>query len=149
MTYEERIDEYIEWDENPHRIIIFSTEEFGLLKQAFLFIERHFGERVSVIVGDDEYLSLTIWDGRDEECTVRAYLDGRIGIYIYRDPFLSFSASFEYASMFIDIHKGGTLEIRMELPGLDSLRYRLDFPKEEFGRMVQAFTEEFSEGGNE
>ena len=66
MTYEERIDEYIEWDENPHRII-FSTEEFGLLKQAFLFIERHFGERVRVIVGDDEYLSLTIWNGRDDE----------------------------------------------------------------------------------
>ena len=148
MTYEERIDEYIEWDENPHRIII-STEEFGLLKQAFLFIERHFGERARVIVGDDEYLSLTIWNGRDDECTVRAWLGGRIWISITRDPFMSFSSCFEYAFMFIDIHQGGTLEIRMELPGLDSLRYRLDFPKEEFGKMLQEFHEEFGEGRNE
>lgn len=147
MTDEKNIDEYIERYENPHRII-FSTEEFGLLKQAFLFIERHFGDRVRVIIGDGEYLSLTIWNGRDDECTVRAWLGGRIWISIIRDPFISFSSYFEYAFMFIDIHQGGTLEIRMELPGLDSLRYWLDFPKEEFGRMVQAFTEEFSEGGN-
>ena len=147
MTDGNNIDEYIERYENPHRII-FSTEEFGLLKQAFLFIERHFGDRVRVIIGDGEYLSLTIWNGRDDECTVRAWLGGRIWISIIRDPFISFSSYFEYAFMFIDIHQGGTLEIRMELPGLDSLRYWLDFPKEEFGRMVQAFTEEFSEGGN-
>lgn len=40
MTYEERIDEYIEWDENPHRII-FSTEEFGNILQEF---HEEFGE---------------------------------------------------------------------------------------------------------
>ena len=144
MTDGNNIDEYIERYENPHRII-FSTEEFGLLKQAFLFIERHFGERARVIVGDDEYLSLTIWNGRDDECTVRAWLGGRIWISITRDPFLSFSSCFEYASMFIDIHQGGTLEIRMELPGLDSLRYRLDFPKEEFEKMLQDLSEIFGE----
>ena len=62
---------------------------------------------------------------------------------------MSFSSCFEYAFMFIDIHRGGKFEIRMEIPGLDSLRYRLDFPKEEFGNMLQQFYEEFGEETNE
>lgn len=142
------IAEYIELHDGSPRES-FTTEDRGKLERAFLFIGQHFGDRAATLFEDNGDVSLTIEPGPDDRCTIHTDPYGGIEVKLTRFPFVFFRASYEYANIILGIQPGGTFEITIWLPGVSgSLNYWLDFPKEEFGRMVQVFTEEFSEGGN-
>ena len=143
------IAEYIELHDGSPRES-FTTEDRGKLERAFLFIGQHFGDRATTLFEDNGDVSLTIESSPDDRCTIHTDPYGGIEVKLTRFPFVFFRASDEYANIILGIQPGGTFEITLWLPGVSgSLNYWLDFPKEEFGRMVQVFTEEFSEGGNE
>ena len=141
--------EYIELS-NGSYLASFNTDDRRLLERAFLFLERNFEGQVTTLASGTGYLALVIGSHPVDGCTIHAYSDGSTNVRFRHTPFFRIQADFTHSVFGIKVQPDGVLEILMEIQGMeDRMSYYLHFPKEEFGKMLQEFYEEFGEGGNE